>query len=208
MFTVIIGPDGAGKTSLLGLLKQNMHCLSVSPVELYSEHPLPNMKWTQEHKVREIVLPLKPKSRAAFFISHIFQFVEYALDPSLRNKESILVDSYWYRYYAKECLLNPTAAGHIKSSFSELKKPDLVIFLNVSLSTAFHRKEYITDYETYDASGGEDAYIAFQEDVLNIVKNTLENQGVRYIEFNRSNSLAEDATEITNLIQEYHAIAV
>lgn len=176
MFCVVIGGDGAGKSSAIeGLKLRNDkwgYC-SPSPSDLYPTEGLEFMDWTLAQHPREYVSSMKPLSRSTFFyLTSVFLY-EYHVAPLLESKKVVICDSYYYRFLAKEMLLNPQGVKALFPVNTVLPKPDLIIMIDTSADTMLLRAKPVTKFETYNIES-DDAFYDFQSAVLEHVRRMVE----------------------------------
>lgn len=171
MITVITGPDGSGKSTLLNFLKRKVDdivFLSIDPSDLYPIPGVVSMDWATKVHPKKVICNYKPLTRSAFYIKTFAILLEYYIQPNL--DKNILIDSYWYRYCAKEISFFGKVAEPLLTFCSCLPKPDLVIELDVSLEEAFKRKKGgLSAFETYHQEGGLSSFVKFQMDVADKV---------------------------------------
>ncbi len=177
LFCVILGPDGAGKTTLLERLKQvrdSWKYISANPNDLYPIRGIEYQNWTLEKHPREYMNNMRPYTRGAFYINTIAIEYEYFLQDWLNKGETILCDSYWYRFFAKEQFYNPVGNEIFGDFVKVLPAPDLIIWLNTNLKTSFYRKR-VGKFEVADGNISLDNYVDFQEKIILNVKKITQN---------------------------------
>lgn len=170
-FCVVLGPDGSGKTTLLKNIKNiksNWVFTSADPRDLYPIEGLEYQNWALEVHPREYVKNMLPLTRSMFYMTTLAIEYEYYIWPAINSKSIVICDSYWYRFLAKEILLNPHGVSLFQLLPNFLPVPDLIIWLDISLDTAFSRKE-LSIYEYYVEKSFK-GYKSFQEDILDKVK--------------------------------------
>jgi dTMP kinase len=103
---------------------------------------------------------LHPTSRALFLYHCFHEALELA---KKRGADVILLNAYWYKYYATE-----VAHGGDRALLRQLAglfpEPSLTFYLDVDPGEAFARKAMLSGYETGFASPrSRDAFVAFQD---------------------------------------------
>ncbi|PJI92919.1 hypothetical protein BC777_1784 [Yoonia maricola] len=172
---VLTAGDGAGKSTLLaGLepLMQDVAFCSIDPTFLYPLQEAPHMDWALQTHPREVIWKCAPMVRSAFFVTTFSVLVEHYVKPNFRRRP-IIIDSYWYRYLAKEMLQNPDGANVFADLTQRLPRPDLVVELTCDYSVAFSRKDSISPLETGSGINPQEDFIHFQYRVAQTVNKLL-----------------------------------
>ncbi len=174
---VILGPDGAGKTSLtheIQALADDWHFASLQPESLYPLDGIPDYnRWALSTHPREYVAHMRPLTRVSFFTHILSMAWEYHMRPHLDAGGVVVSDSYWYRTVAKESAQNPDAVFLLQTLAATLPEPDLVIWLDLPLSESWRRNGAPTTFEFDGAVPSYDAYERFQQRVLDEVRRLL-----------------------------------
>lgn len=142
-FVVILGDDGSGKSTLMNSLRSSRAAwryVSADPRDLFPTPGLEFMNWTLRHHPREYLQVLRPYSRASLLLSILMLQFEYFIRPALVAGRVVVCDSYYFRFLAKERLLNPAGASVLEALRRLLPKPDLVVTLDVPEKECFRRK--------------------------------------------------------------------
>lgn len=137
-FGVVVGMDGSGKSTLLASLKEKGFCV-------YSWRDLRGyeaVKHTVPDNPLEIKECLKPMSRATFVLSHLVAEYEYLVDPVIQRGEMVLLDSYYFRWLAKEHLYGKSDSL-LLGLCKYLPRPDFILLLSLPAEIAYLRKETI-----------------------------------------------------------------
>ncbi len=158
----ITGIDGAGKSTLV-----NNIATKISPVYIASIWDIMNSATTLFSTKKDIdnyLCALTADSRV-LFLAHA---LKYSLDKALESgKEKILLNSYYYKYFAAELALG-ASEKLVLSLIKTFPQPDITIYLDISIEEAAERKKIISRYESglimYPAK---DNFIAFQKTALN-----------------------------------------
>ena len=140
---MILGIDNSGKTTLLNKLKKmkkKWKYISANPEDLYPMKGLGFKDWKYKMNAREFVGNMLPFTRSAFYINTLAIEYEYYLLKWLNNSEIIVCDSYWYRFLAKERFFNPQGVKIFEQFTKYLRKPDIIIWLDIDYSIAYSRK--------------------------------------------------------------------
>lgn len=172
-FTVLIGPDGAGKTSLMTRMKTRApewRFTSLQPDDLYPIEHLECYDWALRTHPREYVAHMAPMTRASYFLHIIAIEWEYHILPALNEGRVVVCDSYWYRMAVKESIQNPSAAAILSRLTARLPVPDLVLWLDLPLAEAWRRNGAPTVFEVAEGELTEEAFTAFQRNVLDRVR--------------------------------------
>ncbi|WP_158407418.1 nucleoside/nucleotide kinase family protein [Corynebacterium glyciniphilum] len=169
MFYVLTGIDGAGKSSVIEVLsKRGMKTCTVTP-----EFALSSAEYTKpliDMKPREFFQDMPPLERSTFLSLLVSLTFERHIKPALTEGTDILCDSYWYKYAAKECVINPGSSQYLLSFFESLPSPDKVIVLETEPEVAWGRKG--GSATPFEYGGGDKydvraAFIDFQKKVGN-----------------------------------------
>ncbi len=133
----ITGPDGVGKTTLLGRLRQLGYETAESSdargLVVGDGSPLVGKF------LPEAVADHGPLSRAAEIGRVLVVFYEYVLQPRLAQGRDVIVDSYCVRMCAREHVLNPDGDALLQSICACLPRPFLVTVLECDLRAAYRR---------------------------------------------------------------------
>lgn len=183
LFVVLLGIDGSGKSTALQRIKAlepNWRVTSASPRDLYPIEALPHMDYTLKHHPRNYVWSLPPLSRAAFLASAVITQYEFHVHPALSEGYTVISDSYYYRFLAREEILNPQGAVLLERMVEFLPHPDLVIMLDIDPEQALARKANLSMFESRDGTAA--TYVEFQRDVLRRLPRMLDEAVVRTID--------------------------
>lgn len=172
---VLTAGDGAGKSTLLARLRplmQGVDFLSIDPTFLYPLEAASHMDWALATHPRNVIWRCAPMVRGAFFVTTFSVLAEHYIRPAL-GRRPIVVDSYWYRYLAKERLQNPAGADMFHDFARRLPVPDLIVELSCDYGIAFRRKDSVSPLETREGDDAAAAFAGFQRDVAEIVRGLL-----------------------------------
>jgi thymidylate kinase len=184
MFVVLLGGDGVGKTTVLTYLRRwnaAWHFTSASPGDLYPISDLPHMNATLENHPKTFAWKLEPFTRTSFFVHTLFIMFEYHIGPAMREGKIVLCDSYIYRLFAKERLLNPAGDFLLKAAFSAFPSPDLCVTIRLPACDAWLRKGCASPFERYELDGYE-SFARLQLDVDNEVSAMTSNIRHKYVD--------------------------
>jgi thymidylate kinase len=168
-FVVLLGPDGAGKSTLVENMKARAPewvFTSAQPRDLYPIEGLECYDWALQRHPREFVKNMSPLTRATFFMHVLSIELEYHILPALADGRVVVSDSYWYRMMAKESIQNPSGAAVLAGMVDRLPRPDLVIMLDVPLEMAWRRNGEPTTFEVADDDYSWEGFARFQRQVL------------------------------------------
>ncbi|WP_329239193.1 hypothetical protein OG417_37200 [Actinoallomurus sp. NBC_01490] len=174
---VILGPDGAGKTTLsreLRTLAADWHFASLQPEDLYPLDEIPEYNlWALSTHPREYVAHMRPLTRVSFFTHVLSMAWEYRMRPHLEAGGVVVSDSYWYRATVKESVHNPEAAFLLEKLAATMPDPHLVIWLDMPLTESWRRNGSPTVFEIEGAVPSWEAYASFQRRVIDEVRRLL-----------------------------------
>jgi dTMP kinase len=131
MFIVIDGPDGTGKTTLVGALSQRLAKLPSIKVRETREPYTPWLReWLSDPTVqaRELLVAFAHDRNL-----HLREVVE----PSLARGEVVVCDRYVYSTVTYQTLHNPEAL--VRSLVEGVRKPDLALVLTCPIDVAMKR---------------------------------------------------------------------
>lgn len=165
-FVVVTGPDGAGKTTALryaAASRPHWRVGSYEPGDWLPHPALPHFDWMLQRHPRTVHQQLSPASRAALVAGLILGHVDTWLRPALDAGQTVLLDSYYLRFYAKEKVLGVVPAWFFEA-FADLPVPDGVVQLELPLPIAFGRRPGPGPFEV-DGPRTYEAYERFQQRV-------------------------------------------
>jgi thymidylate kinase len=162
----VTGPDGAGKTTQIERLvarlendaKRKVAAVTIWDL-LLDPSTRPKVGFKSPGEVDDYLSMLHPISRALFCFHCLYQALELARS---REPELLLVDGYWYKYFATEIAHggDPVALRKIASIFPE---PAMTFYLTLSPTEAYGRKATLSGYETgFDEGKKAEAFHEFQ----------------------------------------------
>jgi dTMP kinase len=140
---VITGADGTGKTTLIKQLAtkyKSCYCANIWDLLQQTNNTLP---FKSKKDIYAFLCALTPNSRL-LFLAHALR---YSLDKAMQaDEEIILMDSYYYKYFASELALGADSIL-VKSIIDSFPKADLVIELTLPLAEVLKRKTTFSRYE-------------------------------------------------------------
>jgi FMN phosphatase YigB (HAD superfamily)/thymidylate kinase len=163
----VTGPDGSGKTTQITKLAEHLEKSGqhkVAAVTIWDLLLDPSCKgkivFDDPGQVDKYLSILHPTSRALFLYHCFHEALELARK---RGADVILLNAYWYKYYATE-----VAHGGDRALLRQLAglfpEPSLTFYLDVDPGEAFARKAMLSGYETGFASPrSREAFVAFQD---------------------------------------------
>ena len=199
---VLVGDDGAGKTSTLReirALRPGWICTSLDPEDISLLPGLEFLGGGSAKHPRDYALAMKPYTRCLFLMTVIMLQEEYQILPGLQRGQVVVVDSYYYRLFAKELELNPRGAQLFAALPTCLTQPDLVVEVRVPLDTAFARKGGLTDLE-YKGSDSLEGFKALQNAVRRRVAKLC--AGVAFTRVNGEQSMADVAASVIDKVEQ------
>ncbi|GAB2959288.1 dTMP kinase [Nonomuraea fastidiosa] len=199
--TVLLGPDGAGKTTLTARLKKlvpEWRFTSLQPEDLYPIENLDCYNWALRTHPREYVQHMAPMVRTSFFLHIIALEWEYHIRPALAEGRIVLCDSYWYRTAVKESIHNPGAASLLSGITELLPEPDLIVWLDVPLEEAWRRNGVPTVFEVAGDDLSYPAFEDFQQQVLNDLHDQV--KGIPQVSFDGRLGIDELARSVADQV--------
>ena len=192
---VLAGIDACGKTTVLEMISKQYTHFKV-------------LQWKDLSKTKEtyICLPsdpasyvesLPPMNRALFFGGLIWELYEKQIRPSLDAGQTVIVDSYCYKWWAKETILK-LSDPILDTIFSSLPKPDLVVFIDTDPSTVITRK-IMSSYEKQGTTPAE--AVDFQATVRNGMLKLIPAAKLRIVDGNTS--LEQVYHKASQIMQQY-----
>lgn len=165
-FFVVTGIDAAGKSTLLKRLTELRPDWSVGSYEpdcWLPQADLPQFEWARNRHPRDVVHQLEPFSRASFFLHMIFCHWEYWIKPRLLDGRVVVIDSFYYRFYAKE-KIRGLAPDFFYQALDRLPDPHTVVFADVTPEIAARRRSQFDVYEV-DGTADVDGFHRFQKEL-------------------------------------------
>lgn len=162
----VTGPDGAGKTTQIARIAEWLArdgTRRIAAVTIWDLLLDPSCRakllFEEPAQVDRYLSLLHPTSRA-LFLYHCFH--EALVLARKRDADILLVNAYWYKYYATEI-----AHGGDRVVLRELARvfptPALTFYLQVTPEDAFERKAQLSGYETgFAKERTKDAFVRFQ----------------------------------------------
>lgn len=162
----VTGPDGSGKTTQVTKLAEVLERTAkrkVAAVTIWDLLLDPTCKgkvlFDDPAKVDRYLSILHPTSRALFLYHCYAEALELA---KKRGADVLLLNSYWYKYYATE-----VAHGGDRDLLRQLAvvfpEPDLTFYLRVHPEEAFARKARLSGYETgFAEPRSKEGFVSFQ----------------------------------------------
>ncbi len=159
----ITGIDGSGKTTLLARLAASLpNSRTVTIWDLMKEPELdPKHSFRDKKEVDAYLRSLGHPERAEF----LFGYLDQALGRALRGSdENLLIDAYWYKYFASELAMHgERARPDLRRFVAHFPKPDALFFIAFDAPSALRRKKTFSGYESgYDPARSPESFIAFQ----------------------------------------------
>jgi len=202
-FFVVTGIDGAGKSSLLQRvrkLRPDWEVSSYQPADWLPHERLPHFDWEFERHPKEVVHQLAPRSRASFLLNMFFAHWDYWIAPRLAAGKVVVMDSYFYRFVAKERVLG-RVPDFFYDAVSDLPGANVVLLASIAPEEAARRKTTFDTHEVFDEST-EESFLAFQYAVLEHLEAICKESGSRVVSFDATASQEEVAAAVVHQIDE------
>jgi thymidylate kinase len=202
---VLLGGDGAGKSSVLRRLREvrpGWSYASIDPADLYPLPGLNYMDWAATTPPRTYIGVWEPLSRASFLAHVLSLCYEERILPELARGNTVICDSYYYRIWAKEQMLSSPGSELVAALGRLMRRPDLALWLDVDTATAWQRSGMRC--EAYEAVGDRsyEGFLRMQEGVRRLVLDELAAGPLRHIDASRP--VEDIAAEV---IREISAVA-
>lgn len=179
-FSVLLGPDGIGKSTTLGLLqnvtivnwKQWGYILTNNPAcpNDFEDIGLVVNEWSPEVRCLSLTL--------------MMQLMYYqGIAPHLGGDMPILADSYYYRFWAKLKILGTGTPAFFQTLLGLPPPKQAFVFQNLP-ELAWERKKGLIQRYEYLEEATKDSFVRFQAEVHKLYMNLLEEQGVRIVMLN------------------------
>lgn len=155
----ITGLDGVGKSTLLKSVQENYSSVYLANIWDLLNSKNGGLPFKSKCEVDEFLCSLTNDSRL-LFLAHA---MKYSIDKAYESdKQIILVDSYYYKYFASELALGADK-NLVLSLISSFPKPDIVVELVLSVQEAANRKNNYSRYECgLSAIPDRESFIVFQ----------------------------------------------
>lgn len=163
----VTGPDGAGKTTQVTRLAERLARRADRKVAvvtiwdlLLNPKTAPKVAFRSPQQVDAYLRILSPLSRALYLYHCFNEAMVYALDT---RPDLLILNSYWYKYYATEVAHGANADQILTIADATFREPDITFYLTLSPEQAFDRKAQLSGYETgFAEPRSKDAFVAFQ----------------------------------------------
>lgn len=159
----VTGLDGVGKSTLIRAVQDSFDSVYLANIWDLLDSKNGGLPFKSKYEVDEYLCTLTNDSRL-LFLAHA---IKYSIDKALgSDKHIILIDSYYYKYFASELALGANKKL-VKSLIDTFPNPDMVIELVLSVQEASHRKEKFSRYECgLTETPNEDSFVNFQNRVF------------------------------------------
>lgn len=161
-FVVVCGIDGSGKTTLIDALEKENKNWKFTNWKKFSK-VFDKSYDNEDTSIPQFIEGLSSFTRSALFLYIFGLQLDKIILPSLQKGETIISDSYWYKFVAK-MELTRHGERELLNSCKSLLKPDKIIFIDTSPENAFQRKQSFNFYET---NGDKNNFINFQTEIRN-----------------------------------------
>ena len=185
-FCVLLGPDYAGKSSALGLLRGSApqwRAVSVDDAYLAPEHAL--IGRLRRDLVKDVAAHESAWS-PEFFAALLQTAIVHLRDQLLGDASGTpaVVDSYYYKILAK-CRLAGVADNPMFAWWRSFPRPRRVIYLDVPPQTAWRRSRQGADLNPLEHYGPRpewDGFRRYQEDLAKVMREEIHGLPVTVIE--------------------------
>ena len=135
--------DGTGKSTLIkSLASIYPSCYTATIWDLMTSENK-GLPFNSKKDIDDFLCGLTPDSRL-LFLAHA---MKYSIDMALKSdKEVIIIDSYYFKYFAMEKALGADEEL-MKSLLKSFPVPDIVLELILPIDIAFERKQNYSKYE-------------------------------------------------------------
>jgi thymidylate kinase len=201
-FFVVSGGDGAGKTTMLerlAALRPEWEVGSYRPADWLPHERLPHFDWQLERHPKTVVHRLEPLSRAGFFLSMISAHWEYWILSRLEAGKVVVVDSYYYRFYAKE-RVRGSAPEPFYAVLELLPSAAALILAELAPERAAERKRSFDRYEVGSSADRED-FLAFQRRVLEELRAVARRTGTPLVRLDADRPADEVAEDLAAIVE-------
>ncbi|SEP92707.1 Thymidylate kinase [Streptomyces sp. yr375] len=200
-FCVLLGPDGAGKSSVMGQLAEALpewRMVSTDSAFVAPEHALVSRLRRDLH---DHLLPGLGTAYSVDFLASVLQTaVVYVRDQVAGGdpRTPVLVDSYYYKILAK-CRLAGVGDSRLYSWWREFPQPSRVVFLDVSPESAWRRRGDGAQLNILEHDGADADWPGFERYQKNLRKLLLEETSALPLTILREQP---DATHTTKAVRE------
>ena len=177
---VLTGGDGVGKTTVLREVakrRPEWEVGSYRPADWLPHRALPHLDWQLERHPRTVVHALEPASRAALLLTIMMSHWEVWLRPRLEAGRVVLMDSYFYRFYAKE-RVRRSSPEFFHRALEALPDAGTVFLADLPPRDAAERLERFDVYEVRESATIDD-FVAFQLEVRAALEDLLARRSCR-----------------------------
>lgn len=154
-FIVLEGVDGCGKTTLCKKLvdivnsPDFIHCsrktiISDDPFIEEQMKKVSSLMWTANNGELDHFMP----KHYSIHLQAVWYslLIDYVVKPLLEQNKTVIVDGWIYKFIAR-LLQQNFRYDYLKTVFSHIPEPDLVLLLNVDIELIWERK---TDFKLYE----------------------------------------------------------
>lgn len=167
----VAGGDGSGKTTQIARLtayfsERGHNAVPVTIWDAFADPTVASkLPFDRPSDVYGYLKLLGPVSRTHFLFHALHLALERASD---RNPDVLLLNAYWYKYFATEVAHggDPALLRQLAAGFPE---PDFTFYLSVDPEEAMARKAHPSDYE-YGYARDAQAMLAFQRRARDILR--------------------------------------
>ncbi|MFE0251243.1 hypothetical protein [Streptomyces sp. NPDC059010] len=163
-FFVLLGPDGAGKSSVMGRLAALLpewRLVSTDSAFVAPEHALiPRLR----RDLQDHLLPGLGTAYSVDFLASVLQTAVVHLRDQVRGRDPrvpLLVDSYYYKILAK-CRMAGVRDSRMYDWWRGFPQPDRVVYLDVSPEAAWRRRGDGTGLNSLEYEGDHGDWAGFE----------------------------------------------
>ncbi len=185
----ITGPDGSGKSTLVGILASRLPSCHVANIWDLMDGGISNVPFSSKKEIDGYLCELSPDARL-LFLAHALKF---SLDRALASgKQTVLLNAYFYKYFVSELALGADNKL-VESLNSHFVVPDRVFLLELDSETCASRKNVFSRYESgLSKEPGKNSFVSFQNKTARYWKHFVKNNWHRLDANNDTEKLAQE----------------
>lgn len=187
---VISGCDGVGKSTIARFLSEQSGIYRQAHWSEFAK------RLGLEHVAARLILDMKPITRAHFLLLLNWGLYEQTIKPLLDCGYVVICESYYFKFLAKERVLELSAVELIEN-LSHLPSPDLIVDVSLQPEVAFGRiGARINEYESFPGMAGLGDFIRFQVSVRNELDSIVRSVGAPVLAVDGPNASGVDYSHV------------